>query len=169
MADINDRALDVSITDDNQTKKVSVITDGILERLAVDANVSGGVTLQRFTSKIQYSVANTSLSTISDTTLFTITANAQMDFININASLSTYEVVLVIDGVEELRINMADLGSTLGLSSATAIPIAVEIANKNFKYIPKTPVDFLTSFVVKARAISGSPIVNWLVMYREVA
>ena len=40
MADLNDRTVDCNITDEGKTKIVSIITDGAIERLAVDATVS---------------------------------------------------------------------------------------------------------------------------------
>lgn len=168
MSDINDPTLNVNIANDGNTKLVTVITDGSVERLAVDANVTGGVILQRFTPKFSYSTANTALNTSTNVTLINISDDAQLDFIAITGSLATYEVAIVIDTVEVLRINMNDLGATLALANATNVPIWADTANKNFRFSPRTPIDFISNITVKAKATAGSPTVNWLINYRSL-
>lgn len=45
MADTNDRTQNVTLFDNAKNKNVSVITDGAIERLAVDTTVTGGTTI----------------------------------------------------------------------------------------------------------------------------
>ena len=168
MSDLADRTGNVSLTKDDGTSPVDVIADGSLNRLAVDANVTGGVTLQRFTPNFQSGLSNTALNTSTDVTLFTISGDGQLDFIAVAGSLSSFELALVVDGVEKIRATMNDIGTTLGLSNATNVPFWVETANKNFRYYPSTPIDFTTSIALKAKATSGTPTVNWMVAYREI-
>jgi len=45
MVDTNDRTQNVTLFDNAKNKNVSVITDGAIERLAVDTTVTGGTTI----------------------------------------------------------------------------------------------------------------------------
>ena len=167
MADLNDLTQNVNIWNDAKTKSVTVTTDGSQERLDVQALIDGGTfSLQPFTPTFDYSVADTALNTSTDTSLKLVTDVGKIDFIAIAGSLSTWEVVLKVDGSEVLRIIMSDLGSDLGLANATNVPLWVETANKHFRFSPKQGVDFTTSFELLAKATSGSPTVNWLAQYR---
>ncbi len=170
MADLNDLTTNVNIWNDEKTKAVTVTTDGSKERLDVNVNSGGGVALQRFTPVIDHSSSSVSLNTSTDTTLLTVTDDGKIDFIAIAASNSTYEVAIEVDSTEIYRMTMGDLGSVHGLANATNVPLWVETANKNFRlHANNEGIDFLTNFTVKAKATSGSPTVEWLVMYRTLA
>jgi hypothetical protein len=157
-----------TISSPNGVKDVDVITDGSVERLAVDANVTGGVNQEKFSPEFDYSLANTALNTSTDTSLFTETAEGKISFISIDGSNANFEIVLKIDTVEVLRIAMADL-ATLGLSNATNVPIWAELANKNFRYNPTEDVDHATSWEILAKATATpTPTANWLVTHRNV-
>ena len=167
MADLNDLTQNVSIHNDVTDADVTTTTDGSKERLDVSIG-SSPLALSAFIPKIDFDVSGTSLNTSTDTTLFTFTGQGKIDFIAIAGSLSSYEVIIDIDGVEIFRIKMSELGSTLGLGNATNVPIWAETANKNFRLHSQSGDDFITSFTIKAKAITGSPSLNWLVKYREI-
>jgi len=168
MADQNDLTHNINIANDDNTKLVTVSTDGSKERLDVDASITGGnFQLVPFTPEFHYSVAGTLLNTSTDTTLFSETDVGKIDFVCIVGSNANFEVAIKVDGVEILRISMADL-STLGLSNATNVPIWAETANKNFRYSPKQGVDFTTSYELLAKATTTPvPTVNWLINDRN--
>ncbi len=153
---------------DDLGNKVDVILTDSVYRLAVDALLTGGnFQLVPFTPAFDFSVASTALNTSTDTTLLTITDTGKIDFVAVVGSNSNFEIVLVIDTIEVIRITMSELGASLGLSNATNVPLWVETANKNFRYSPKQGVDFTSSFVLKAKATTTpTPTVNWLVNHR---
>jgi len=157
-----------ALTSSDGVKDITVTTDGAHERLDVDASITGGnFQLVPFTPEFHYSVAGTALNTSTDTTLYTETDIGKIDFICIDGSNANFEVAIKVDGVEILRISMANLG-TLGLSNATNVPIWAETANKNFRYSPKQGVDFTTSYEVLAKATTTPvPTVNWLINDRN--
>jgi len=168
MSDINDLTQNVNIWNDAKSKSVTVTTDGAKERLDVEATIVGGTfTLTAFTPKVDFDVSDTVLNTSTDTTLLTFSGTGKIDFIAIEGSVSSYEVTIEIDSTEIVRIKMSELGSGLGLSNATNVPLWVETANKRFRLHSQSGDDFLTNFTIKAKAVSGSPTVNWLVKYRE--
>lgn len=157
------------LTSPDGTRDVSVITDGSIERLAVNANITGGVTIKAFTTKFDSEVDTpVVLNTSTDTLLFEVTdTKGKLDFIAINsATSSNFEIILVIDGVEEARIPMSGL-NTLGLTTPNNVPMWADTANKNFRYHPSEGDDFLTGFAIKARATTGTPSVFWGVKHRE--
>ena len=165
MADVNNKANDITIWDDTLTKNVTVVTDGSIERLAVDIQ-GQSFSLDPFVPRTNISVANTALATSpSWTTIANVSDEGSLDFIAIAGSLSTYRVRLLVDTVQIFDVTMANLAS-IGLSNATNVPLWAETADKNFRFSPRTPVDFVTNFTVEAQQISGSPTVNWLVLYR---
>lgn len=155
----------------DSTKKVTTTTDPIdssKERLDIDLGDTFSFQLQPFTPIFDFDVSGISLNTSTDTSLKLITTTTgKIDFIAIAGSNATFEVVLKIDGVEVLRIKMSELGSDIGLANATNVILWVETANKNFRYSPKQGVDFTTGFEVLAKAVTGTPTVNWLVNHRE--
>ena len=166
MGDVNDPTENVTLYDENGNAVELILTGGIY-RLAVDADITGGnFQLTPFTPVFDFSVADTALNTSTDTSLLLVTDVGKIDFIEIAGNSSNYEFILKIDGNEKIRITMGQLGSDLGLSNATNVPIWVETANKNFRYSPKQGVDFTTSFEVLAKATTGTPTVNWLVNHR---
>ena len=172
MADLNDLTQNVNIWNDDKSKAVTVTTDGAKERLDVDANVTGGVTIQAFTPLVDFSVANTALNTSTDTSLFSDAGpNAgKIDFINIDGSNSNYEVVLKVDGVEIFRLSPTTVGTTLGMTGNTGLqtPFWTETANKNFRYHPNQPADFTDSWEILAKATTTpTPTVNWLTTHRD--
>lgn len=166
----DDQAKNVEIVNTANDKSVTISTNGSREELDVNLGDTFSFQLQAFPPKFDFSVSGTSLNTSTDTSLKSVTSTTgKIDFIAIAASLATYEVIIKIDAVEVLRIKMSELGSDVGLANATNVPLWVETANKNFRYSPKQGVDFTDSFEVLAKAVSGTPSVNWLVSYREAA
>ena len=169
MADDDNVTDNVTLWDNDGDREVSIITDGSDERLAVDSLITGGnFQLQPFTPVFDYDTSGTALNTSTDTSLKLVSSTiGKIDFIAIVGQLSTYEVVIKVDGSEVLRITMADLGAGIGLANATNVPLWVETANKNFRYSPKQGVDFTDSFELLAKSTTGTPNVSWLVNYRE--
>ncbi len=161
----------VVIIDENH-KFVTVTSDGSKERLDVSATIEGGsFSLGAFTPKVNFSVANTATNASTDTSLLSITGKAgKVDFIGIDGSNANYEIILKVDGTEIFRIGMSTIGSTLGLTGATGLPLPMwtETANKNFRYHPNEGVDFTTSFEILVKA-EGTPLptVNFLITHRE--
>ncbi len=169
MSDLNDPTRNVTLYDE-LGNQVDLILDAGIYRLAVDSNITGGnFQLQPFTPKSDFSVASTLLNTSTDTVLKSVSSQTgKLAFIAIVGSNSNYEVAMEIDGVETARISMADLGSGLGLSNATNVPIWVETASKNFRFHPTQAVDFTDSFELFAKATgTPAPTVNWIIMWRE--
>jgi hypothetical protein len=166
MSDINDLTMNVNICSDNDTKKVTVTTDGAKERLDVAATVEGSFQLEAFTPVVNFSSASTALATSPTwTSILSVTDTGKLDFIAIAGSTSTYRVRLTLDSVIIFNVTMSDL-STVGLSNATNVPMWAETADKNFRYRPSEGVDFVTSFLVEAQLVSGSPTVSWMIHHR---
>ena len=169
MADLNDQTGNVSLHNETTDAAVTTTTDGAKERLDVTLGDEQSFQLQAFTPKSDFSVASTLLNTSTDTTLKLVTGTVgKVMFIAIAGSNSNYQVSLAIDGVVPGTITMTELGSDLGLSNATNVPLWVETANKNFRFHPTQAVDFTDSFEIIVKA-SGTPAptVNWIVMWRE--
>lgn len=169
MADLNDPTINVNIWDDAKTKSVTVTTDGAKERLDVDANVSGGLTLEQFSPKFDYSATSVSLTNGVDYSIKANTAKGTLDFIQIICKNSNYETIIKIDGTERLRISQSDLG-TIGLLSAnsTTIPIYAASASKIFAYNPPSPDDVTTSFEILIQATSGGNTLDgWFIHWNE--
>lgn len=166
MADIADKTQNVNICSDDDTKKVDVITDGSLNRLAVDAAISSDDSPTKYTLGVDYDSTGVLVGT-SDVSLFSYSGTSGViDFIAAVAGSSTYEIAIYTDGVQRFRITMDDLGSQLGLANATNVPLWVETANKNFRWHPPTQVGFQNSFEVKARSTTGSNTIKHLILYR---
>lgn len=154
---------------DDSGHPVNVILSGGIYRLAVDANATivNNESPTRYQLKTDYDTTGDALNTSTDTELFSYTGDGVLDFISVAGSNPSYEIAIEIDGTERIRISMADLGSTLGLSNATNVDMWVETANKNFRYRP-SEVGFTTGFKVYAKATSTpSPTVYHLIFYRE--
>lgn len=169
MADLNDQIQNTAITDATQQKNVDVITDGSTERLAVDANVSGGITIEQFSPKFDYSATSVSLTNGVDYSIKSNAAKGTLDFIQIICKNSNYETIIKIDGNERLRISQSDLG-TIGLLSAnsTTIPIYAASASKIFAYNPSSPDDVTTSFEILIQATSsGNTLDGWFIHWNE--
>ncbi len=171
MADISDKTANVSITNNAETKTVTVTTDGAKERL--DVNTEGTVSLVAVTPKFDYSVAGTALNNSTYVTLKEITSTVgKLAFITVIGTNSTWDIRLSVDGVIILTIAMADLGSILNLSSSnvTTVPIFTTVANKSFIYNPSEHVDFTTGFKVEAIKTGGpATSVDWFIAWREEA
>lgn len=166
MADINDRTTNVNIMNDAATKTVSLMTDGSLERLAVNALISNNESPTKYQLRADYDATGDSVGG-TDVVLYTFTGAGVIDFIGVtNAVSSNYEVALFIDGTERFRISMSDLGTNLGLTAA-GVPIWADTANKNFRYVPPTEIGFTTSFQVKARSTTGTQTLKHITMIRE--
>lgn len=163
---------DVTIRKDDGTLPVDVITDmSAVNRLAVD--VAGDITIvnnespTKYQLRTDYDATGDSVGTGADVTLYSFTGSGVIDFIGvIDATSSNYEVAIVIDGTERLRISMSALGNDLGMAAA-GIPLYTEVANKAFRYVP-VEVGFTTGFSVKAKAlVSGTRTLRHVVLFRE--
>lgn len=168
MADLNDPTKNVTIWNNAKSKNVSTITDGAIERLAVDANATivDNESPTRYQLKSDFDATGVTLNTSTDDVLFSYVGDGVIDFIAVAGSTASYEVTIEIDSVERIRITMAELAS-IGLSNATNVDMWAETANKNFRYSPEQ-VGFTTGFRVLAKA-TGTPLalVKHLVLYRE--
>ena len=175
MADLNDLTQNVNIWNDDKSKAVDVITDGGIERLAVDSKVTGGsVSLARyrprfFTSKTDITILTT------DTTLKSLDFDGQLSAISINTTNKQIEIIIEVDSTEIFRVQMADLndGSEYRLqigSDDIHFPIQVDDQGKHFflRYF-NTPPDVLTNLTVKAKSFSGGTetMQSIFIVYRE--
>jgi hypothetical protein len=167
MADINNYTTDVAIWDEARTKTVSVVTDGSIQRLAIDGKITSDDSPTKYQVKVDYDATGDSVGSGADVTLFTYTGVGVIDFIGLTAGSDSYYAILDIDGVEKLRISMSDLGSQLSLSNATNVPMWADTANKNFRYYPQGGIGFTTSFAIKARSTTGTNTIKHITLYRE--
>jgi len=170
----DDPTKNVAIWNDDESKTVTVTTDGAKERLDVSASIVGGTfNLGAFIPDIDFETATpVALNTSTDTSLKSETGHAgKLDFIGIQGNISTYEVILKVDGIEVFRLTMSEVGSTLDLTGTTGlqVPMWTETANKNFRYHPNEGLDFTDSFEILAKAVSGNPSVTWIVTHRDEA
>lgn len=167
MADINDLTQNVNIWNDDKSKSVTVTTDGAKERLDVQALIEGGTfQLQAYAPVTNFNSTGVTLNTSTWTTLLTVSAAGKLDFIACAGRTSSYRVRLTVEGNVCFDISMSDL-NLLGLSNAANVALWTETANKNFRYHPKTPVDFATSVLVEAKAVAFTPILRYLIAHRE--
>ena len=167
MADLPiDDTIDVNITNDAKTKKVTVTTDGVKERLDVTLGTTAEFQLRAWLPLIDFDATGVALNTSTWTTLLTITDEGKLDFIACVGGSSSYRIRLTVDGTEAFDISMTDLND-IGLSNATNVPMWAETANKNFRYHPKTEVDFQTSLLVEAKALTATPNLRHLITYRQ--
>lgn len=166
MADLTDLTQNVSLHDEVTDDAVTTTVDGSKVLLDVAAVVTDSEAPTKFQLKTSYDTTGTSLNTSTDTQLFTFSGSGLIDLIAINsATSSAWEVIIKIDGTERIRITMTDLGTNLGLTNSDYEMVA-ETANKQFRYHPSA-IGFTTSFTVLAKATTGTPSVNYMVLYRE--
>jgi hypothetical protein len=174
MADLPiDDTIDVNITNDEGTKKVTVTTDGTKQRL--DCNMDGSEIIvsdsesaTKYQMETDFDATGVTLNTSTDTLLYsTSSQTGTLDFVAITGSNANFEVVIEVDNVERIRITMAELAA-IGLSNATNVPFWAEVANKNFRYSPDIPVGYSDGFRILAKATS-TPLatVTHLILYRE--
>ena len=167
MSDINDDTINSTLYDE-LGNPVNVVNESGIYRLAVTGNVS--ISGDESPTKYQLRwdidpVGDTVTST--DTLLFTFTGIGICDFVAIAAGNSTYEAIVKVDGIEQFRASMSDLGS-VGLTNAVNVPVWAENANKLFRLRPLNGFGFSNSFSVWARATGTSlSNVTHAVMYRE--
>jgi len=172
MGDLNDPTQNVNIWNDEKTKSVTVTTDDVKERLDVSIQDSIGVIVEdsesptKYQLQSDYDATGVALNTSTDTVLFTHSGSGTIDLIAVNSlTSSNFEVAIVIDGTERIRIGMPDLGSNLGLTNSD-YDLAVETANKQFRYHPAS-VGFTTGFTVKAKSLVATPTVRHMILYKE--
>lgn len=171
MSDQNDLTRNIAIYDEAGVKNVSVITDGLIERLACevsgDISISGDESPTKYQARFAFDAVGVTLNTITDTSLITVTTIGLLDFIGIGGSNSNFIVVLKIDGVERLRVSTSELAA-IGLQNTTTSPIWVETADKNFRFNPANGAGFSTSYEVLARSTGApNPNVKVFTTYRE--
>ena len=190
MADITDLTQNVSIHDDTTDAAVTTTTDGAKQRLDMIAKILGAGGSQISSTTIggkelldvnasadptQYhiegdiNVTGTLVTSAADVTLFTTTTAGVIDFVAVNSAVSSgFEIALFIDGVEKLRTNMTDLGSTLGLTGGSGEPVWTQTANKQFRWNPQGNAGFTSSFAIKAKATGSNVTLTHLILYREL-
>ena len=168
----DDQTKNVAIHDDTSTettpKPVTTTIDGAKRRLDVNANIQGSVTIEQSSPRWNYSVTTVPLTSGVDTSVFLLSGIGFIDFIQVVCKNSSYQGIILVDGVERLRIPMTDLG-TIGLlsSNSTGIPIYAASASKIFSLHPNQPFSFETSFELKVQATSaGNDINGYMVSWR---
>ncbi len=168
MADTNDLTQNVTLFNNAKSKNVTVITDGSNERLAVDSFVSNSVGVKSHQPKAIVDVTGTATNTSTDISLGGFTGRGELAFIAVAGSNSNYEIAIEVDGVEEFRATMSNIGTDLGLANGTNVPVWVETANKNFRLHPNSPVGFTTNFEIFAKATT-TPVatLKWVITYGE--
>lgn len=167
MTEANDRTHDITLYDEDGNPVKIVLVDGVY-RLATTGIITGTVVAALFQPKVETNVAGVLLNTSTDTLLKSFTGRGKLVFIAVAGSNSNYEIAIEIDGVEEVRVTMANIGTDLGLSNATNVPIWVETANKNFRFHPNEAVGFTTSFKVSAKATTTPvPTIKSVISYAE--
>ncbi len=167
----DDPTKNVSIYSDDNTKAVTVTTDGAKERLDVNANIEGSVTISTTQPRWDYDNTSTSLTNGVDTSVFSIPATTIgfIDFLQIIVNKATFQSILIIDGVEELRIDQSTL-SDIGLlsSNSTGIPIYAASAQKIFSVHPNQPFNFQSSFEIQIQATAAqTSLLGYMVTWRE--
>ncbi|MBW1672066.1 MAG: hypothetical protein JRJ45_00220 [Deltaproteobacteria bacterium] len=142
------------------------------ERL--DCNIDGSTVIvsdsesaTKYQMKTDFDAVGDLLNVTTDTVLHSETGTGTLDFVAITGSNASFEITIEVDGVERIRITMAELAA-IGLSNATNVPFWAETANKNFRYSPNIPVGYTTGFRILAKA-SGTPLptVKHLTLFRE--
>ena len=165
MADLNDDTQNVTIYDE-LGNPVKVFLNATGNRLAVDATISGDESPTKYAVRMHIDPIGVVVGA-TDVSLFAFTgAPGLLDFVATSSGNASYEVAVLIDGVEVFRTTMADIGS-IGLSNASNVPIWAENANKNYRYNPKSGSGFENSFDVVARATTGTQTLTHMIMYRE--
>jgi len=169
VADQNDLTTNVALYEEGSTDSITSTADGAKERLDVTLGSTFEFQLQAFAPVTSFDSTGISLNTSTWTTLLTVpSTEGKLHFIACVGASSAYRVRLTVDGNECYDIAMSDLAS-IGLSNATNVPIWAETANKNFRYNPGTPVDFKSSLLIEAKAVTATPLLKYLITYREPA
>jgi len=161
----------ITLASNDGNKKVTITTDDDKERLDVNAKIDGGVAIvsdespTKYQLKTNYNTSGTVVTT-DDTLLFQFTGQGVIDLVAVNCLTSSgWGVVLMVDYVERLRITMADLGNSLGLTNSD-FDIVTETANKQFRWNP-TQIGFKERFSIYAYATGANVNLNHLIMFRE--
>lgn len=149
----------------------------VKNRLAVDANISGGslsVGIARYRPRFSTITTATVLTPAADTSLLFVTADGQLDFISLNLSNANGILILKVDSVEVLRINISDVATgsiyDIGVSGAF-VAVGCTIYDRSTSHIVITwavPVDFTTSFEVLGRATATTSTVRGLIVAHRV-
>lgn len=149
----------------------------VADRLAVDANISGGslsVGIARYRPRFSTITTATVLTTAADTRLLLVTADGQLDSISLNMSNANGILILKVDAVEVLRIGISDAASgtiyDLGVVGAFVAVGCVIYARGTAHIIVQwtAPVDFTTSFEVLGRATATTSTVRGLIVGHRV-
>jgi hypothetical protein len=168
MADQNDPTQNVTIWNNAKGKNVDVITDGAIERLAVDATATivNDESPTRYQLKTEFDATGVTVTSAADVVLDSYTGDGVYAFFACSAGSSGYEITIEIDGTERIRITMQELND-IGLANATNVPLWAETANKNFRYHPSPEIGFTTGFRILAKATSANVLIKYLSMYKE--
>lgn len=160
----------VSIHDSTSTpdalKPITSTVDGAKRRFDVTLGESFSFQLQAFAPVTDFDSTGVTITSAGWTTLLTVpSSKGKLDFIACVGGSSGYRVRLTVDGTECYDLAMTDLNA-IGLSNATNVPIWAETANKNFRYNPSEPVDFVSSVLIEAQAIGSDVLLKYLITYR---
>ena len=167
MSDLNDLSTNVSIHDDVTDVDVTTTTDGAKTMLDVNASIADDDSPTKYQLESDFDAVGTVLTNGVDTTIYTHSGSGVIDFIAVSGTNANFEVAILVDGTERIRITMAELAA-IALSNATNVEMWAETANKNFRYHPNNTLGFITSFTVKAQGTTAqSPTVTHLILFRE--
>jgi hypothetical protein len=170
MADISDKIQNVNIVGTDESMPADVVEVDGVKRLAVDilgaVTISGDESPTKYQARFFHNSTGVSVGTGADVSLLLFNGEGVLDFIGIGFNAATYEVIIKIDGVEQLRISSSQLAA-IGLQNTTTSPMWIETADKNFRFNPQEGAGFSTSFEVLARSTSGTVTARTLITYRE--
>lgn len=171
---VDDQTKDVSLHGNDSSvsspKPISYTEGGGKRRLDVNTTVTGSVTLEASNPRWDFDNTQTALTNGVDTSIFLKASTVGfIDFIQVICGKSTFEGIIIVDGVEQLRIGMSTLGD-IGLlsSNSTNIPVYSASASKIWSLHPNQPFAFQSSFEIKIKATSNGVNLNgWMVSWRQ--
>jgi hypothetical protein len=165
MADIDDDTLNTTLYDEDGNV-VKVFLNATGNRLGVDATISGDESPTKYSLRFDIDPVGVSVG-LTDTRIHYYEGTPGiLDFVALGTNIQTYEAIIKIDGIEQFRASMGDLGD-LGLANATNVPYWAENANKNFRLHPNTGFGFENSFEVLARSTVGTKTILHTTLWRE--
>lgn len=122
----------------------------------------------RFMPRLAQETSTITLSG-TDTSLLSISGNGQVDFMSFRFSNNGVEVAVFVDGVEAYRTTLDDLKSEHRMDDGREIGdyISVEDGGKIFREAFPQPIDFSSSFELKAQKTgSKASMLAGLIRYR---
>jgi len=166
VADQNDLTTNVALYEEGKTDSVTQTTDGAKERLDVTLGDSFSFQLQAFAPVTDFDSTGITITSSAWSSLLSVTSSkGKLDFIACVGGSSGYRVRLTVDSTVCYDIAMSDLNA-IGLSNATNVPMWAETANKNFRYNPSSPVDFVDNVTIEAQATGADVLLKYLITHR---